>query len=53
MFPEYEEKKVRLDATIRVSRETKKKLDSIKVHPRQSYDEVIRKLIELYEQFKR
>jgi len=32
--------------TIRVRRETKKKLDALKIHPRQSYDEVIRKLIE-------
>jgi DNA-binding CsgD family transcriptional regulator len=32
--------------TIRVRRETKKKLDALKIHPRQSYDEVINKLIE-------
>jgi DNA-binding CsgD family transcriptional regulator len=32
--------------TIMVRRETKKKLDALKIHPRQSYDEVIRKLIE-------
>jgi len=31
--------------TIAVSRETKEKLDELKVHPRQPYDEVIRKLI--------
>jgi predicted transcriptional regulator len=42
-----------LSTTIRVSEETKKKLDEIKIHPRQTYDEVIRKLIKLYEQFKK
>ena len=31
--------------TIAVSRETKEKLDELKVHPRQLYDEVIMKLI--------
>ena len=31
--------------SIKVKDETKKKLDELKVHPRQSYDEVIYKLI--------
>jgi len=30
---------------IRVSEETKKKLEKLKIHPRQSFDEVIRKLL--------
>ncbi|MHA1364585.1 MAG: DUF7557 family protein [Candidatus Freyarchaeota archaeon] len=32
--------------SIKIREETKKMLDKLKVHPRQSYDEVIRKLIE-------
>lgn len=32
--------------TIKISEETKKKLDKLKVHPRQSYEEVIKKLVE-------
>jgi predicted CopG family antitoxin len=32
--------------SIKVKEETKKLLDELKVHPRQSYDEVIRRLIE-------
>ena len=32
--------------SIKIKEETKKMLDKLKVHPRQSYDEVIRKLIE-------
>jgi hypothetical protein len=32
--------------SIKVSEETKKMLDELKVHPRQSYNEVIRRLIE-------
>lgn len=31
---------------IRLSEETKKRLDSLKVHPRQSYEEVINKLVD-------
>ncbi|MEM0076809.1 MAG: antitoxin VapB family protein [Thermoproteota archaeon] len=31
--------------SIKVKEETKKKLDKLKVHPRQSYDEVINRLI--------
>jgi len=31
--------------SIKVKDETKKKLDELKIHPRQSYDEVINKLI--------
>jgi len=32
--------------SIKVKEETKKKFDELKMHPRQSYDEVIRGLIE-------
>jgi len=32
--------------SIRIREETKKMLDELKIHPRQSYDEVIRKLAE-------
>jgi predicted CopG family antitoxin len=35
-------------STIHLSSETKQELDKLKVHPRQSYEEVIRKLIEEY-----
>jgi predicted CopG family antitoxin len=31
--------------SIKIKEETKKMLDELKVHPRQSYDEVIRELI--------
>jgi nucleoside-diphosphate-sugar epimerase len=33
---------------IRVYRDTKKALDELKVHPRETYDQVIRRLIEAY-----
>ncbi|MEM3882122.1 MAG: hypothetical protein QXO23_01860 [Candidatus Methanomethyliaceae archaeon] len=33
-------------STIRVSRSTKKKLDELKVHPREPYEDVIKRLIE-------
>ena len=32
--------------TIKIKEDTKKKLDRLKIHPRQSYDEVIVKMIE-------
>ncbi|MGB9741476.1 MAG: DUF7557 family protein [Candidatus Bathyarchaeia archaeon] len=32
--------------TIRVSRELKKRLDSLKVHPREPYQDVIKRLLE-------
>ncbi|MBO3801954.1 MAG: hypothetical protein QXS21_03855 [Thermoproteota archaeon] len=32
-------------STIRVSRETKKKLDKMKVHPREPYEDVIKRLM--------
>ncbi|MBS7610692.1 hypothetical protein KEJ27_00540 [Candidatus Bathyarchaeota archaeon] len=38
--------------SIKVKEETKKKLDELKVHPRQSYDEVINRLIERWGKFK-
>lgn len=34
------------EITIKVKKETKDLLDLIKIHPRQSYDEVLRRLIE-------
>jgi predicted DNA-binding protein len=36
----------RRDTTIRLRRETKQMLDGLKIHPRETYDEVIRKLVE-------
>ncbi|GGP21280.1 hypothetical protein GCM10007981_12450 [Thermocladium modestius] len=33
---------------IRVSREVKEELRGLKVHPRETYDDVIRRLIEVY-----
>jgi len=35
-----------MKTTIQVSREVKKLLDELKLHPRESYDSVIRRLIE-------
>jgi len=35
-----------MKTTIQVSREIKKLLDSLKIHPREPYDSVIRRLIE-------
>jgi len=35
--------------SIRIGRETKEKLKSLKIHPRETYDDVIRRLIEIYE----
>ena len=35
-----------MKTTIQVSRETKKLLDELKIHPREPYDSVIRRLIE-------
>jgi len=32
--------------TIRVSRELKKRLDNVKVHPREPYQDVIKRLLE-------
>ncbi len=34
--------------SIKIKEETKQLLDKLKVHPRQSYDEIIRRLIEEY-----
>ena len=40
--------------TIKISKETKEELDKFKVHPRQSYDEVLQLLIKSYtEHFRR
>ena len=36
-----------VDTTIKISKETKKELDKLKIHPRQSYEEVIKKLVEV------
>jgi len=37
------------EKTIKVSAEVKRKLDSLKVHPRETYEDVIRRLIDSYE----
>ncbi|MHA1596584.1 MAG: DUF7557 family protein [Candidatus Asgardarchaeia archaeon] len=36
--------------TIRVHRETKKRIDEVKVHPRETYEEVILRLIEKWKE---
>jgi len=41
-----------MDTTIRVPEDIKKKLDELKIHPRQPYHEVIQKLLEVYEEWK-
>jgi predicted DNA-binding protein len=38
--------------TIHLSDETKQELDKLKVHPRQPYEEIIRKLLEEYKKVK-
>jgi predicted DNA-binding protein len=38
--------------TIHLSTETKQELDKLKVHPRQPYEEIIRKLLEEYKKVK-
>ena len=38
--------------TIHVSRETKEKLDSLKVHPREPYEDVIVRLLQFYEKYR-
>lgn len=38
--------------TIQIGKNTKHKLDSVKDHPRQTYDEIVSKLIELAEEDK-
>ncbi len=35
-----------MKTTIQISKEVKKILDELKIHPRESYDSVIRRLIE-------
>jgi hypothetical protein len=37
---------------IKVSEETKRKLDELKIHYRETYDDVVRRLIEFYEAHK-
>ena len=37
---------------IRVRRETKEELNRLKVHPRETYDDVITRLIEEYKRYK-
>jgi len=39
--------------TITLHKSTLKRLAELKVHPRQSYEEVILKLLEVYEEWKR
>ena len=38
--------------TIKISEEIKTKLDEIKIHPRETYDDVIRRLVNFYEKHK-
>ena len=38
--------------TIQISNEIKTKLDKLKVHPREPYEDVIKRLIETYEKTK-
>jgi predicted CopG family antitoxin len=38
--------------TIKISEEIKTKLDEIKIHPRETYDDVIRRLVVFYEKHK-
>ncbi len=38
--------------TIKISEEIKTKLDKIKIHPRETYDDVIRRLVNFYEKHK-
>ena len=38
--------------TIKISEEIKMKLDEIKIHPRETYDDVIRRLVDFYEKHK-
>jgi predicted CopG family antitoxin len=35
-----------MKATIAISKETKKKLDKLKIHPRETYEQLIQRLIE-------
>ena len=42
--------KVRVITTIKVSKQTVLELSNLKIHPRQSYEEVIVKLLENYEE---
>ncbi|MEM3832411.1 MAG: antitoxin VapB family protein [Thermoprotei archaeon] len=38
-----------MKSTIAVSKEVKEKLDRLKVHPRETYEDVIKRLIERWE----
>jgi len=38
--------------TIKISEEIKTKLDEIKIHPRETYDDIIRRLVDFYEKHK-
>jgi hypothetical protein len=42
----------RKGTTIHLSSETKQELDKLKVHPRQPYEEIIKKLLEEYKKVK-
>jgi len=44
--------KARVITTIKISKETVKELSKLKIHPRQSYEEVIVKLLENYKKMK-
>jgi len=38
--------------TIKISEEMKTKLDEIKIHPRETYDDIIRRLVNFYEKYR-
>lgn len=40
-------------AGIKIRPSTKRKLDTLKVHPRETYDQIITRLIEFYEKHRR
>ena len=44
------EKKKRRVTTLQVSRELKAELDKLKVHPRETYEDVLRRLVEAYKE---
>jgi len=37
-----------MSSTIKVSKKVKEELDSMKVHPRETYEDIIKRLIEAY-----
>lgn len=40
-----------MTTTVHVKQSTKERLDSLKVHPREPYDDVIVRLIDFYEKY--